>query len=460
MGPARTTAHTRPRLPHRTRLRPSVLASAILLVVPAGAGAADLEYELGMSVLRSDNIALSSFDETSDTVVSPSLRFTLEQESSSLRTKATGSVAYLDYLSNTFDSEVRGDLAGEMTWSVLPQRIDFVVNDYLNRQPVNVLTGFNPTNQQQVNVFIAGPTFHARFSDGFRGQLDLRYANTYAETTDDFNGNHYNAAARLMRDTSANQSVSANVESTQSEYDDPADNYRRDDVYIGYSLRLAALELTAAGGYSRLRLEDGSGTHGQPLARASVTWAPTARSRLVAVARQGFSNAAQDVVNRTTDLEGSIINELGSSDVLVSPEAVKQQELYLAYHFDTERWAFHVQPYYQRSKSIGNSATGPVDPINPDPSQLATRDNYGGLFAIDYRLSPRNTVSLLLAHDENRYDDIQRRDRGYIAALSSINRLTRHWSWRADLQHRQRDSSVAGASYDENAVVFSVAYLR
>ena len=79
MGPARTTAHTRPRLPHRTRLRPSVLASAILLVVPAGAGAADLEYELGMSVLRSDNIALSSFDETSDTVVSPSLRFTLDK---------------------------------------------------------------------------------------------------------------------------------------------------------------------------------------------------------------------------------------------------------------------------------------------------------------------------------------------------------------------------------------------
>ncbi|MEO6170528.1 MAG: outer membrane beta-barrel protein [Lysobacter sp.] len=460
MGTALPTRQSRPRTASSATLRPSLLASAILLVIPVGAGAADLEYELGMSVLHSDNIALSSFDETSDTVVSPSLRFTLDQQSSWLRTKASGSVAYLDYLSNTFDSEVRGDLAGEMLWSVLPRRIDFVVNDYLNRQPVNVLTGFNPTNQQQVNVFIAGPTFHARFSDGFRGQLDLRYANTYAETTDDFNGNHYNAAARLLRDTSANQSVSVNLESSQSEYDDPADNYRRDDAYIGYSLRLAALELTAAGGYSRVRLEDGSGDHGQPLARAAVTWSPTARSRLVAVARQGFSNAAQDLVNRTTDLEGSIINELSSNDVLVSAEAVKQQELYLAYHFDSERWAFHAQPYYQRSRSIGTAVTGPVDPANPDPASLATRDSYGGLFAVDYRLSSRSTVSLLLAHDENRYDDIDRKDRGYIAALSLAHRLSRHWSWRADLQHRQRDSSVAAASYDENAAVFSVAYLR
>lgn len=460
MGLSHPPLHSDPRAPHRASLRRTLLTAAVLLVLPAMSGAADLDYELGISVLRSDNIALASYDETSDTVLSPSVRFTLDQQSSWVRTKARGSIAYVDYLSNTFDSEVRGELAGEMTWSVLPQRIDFVVNDYLNRQPVDVLTSFNPTNQQQVNVFIAGPTFHARISDGFRGQLDLRYANTYAETTDDFNGDHYNAAARLMRDTSANQSVSVNLESTRSEYNNPADNYRRDDVYIGYSLRLAALELTASGGYSRLRAEDSSGNHSQPLARAAVTWSPTARSRLVAVARQGFSDAAQDLVNRTTDLEGSIINELGSNDVLVSPEPVKQQELYLAYHFDTERWAFHVQPYYQRSRNIGTAVSGAVDPSAPDPATLATRDNYGGLFAVDYRLGPRSTLSLLLAHDENRYDDINRRDRGYIAALSWAHRMTRHWSWRADLQHRQRDSSVAGASYDENAVVFSVSYLR
>ncbi len=443
-----------------SRLSRSLLALAVLLILPATAATADLEYELGLSVLRSDNIDLAPTDGISETVVSPSVRFTFDQRGSRVSTTARGSVAYLDYASNAFDNDVRGELAGELTWSVVPKRIDFVVNDYLNRQPVSILTSFNPGNQQQVNVFIAGPTFHARTHNGFRGQLDLRYANSYAETSDSFNGNHYNAAARVLRDTSANQSVSLNVESTHSAYQDDANDYTRNDAYIGYSLMLASLDVTATVGYSQLQFDDARKSRTEPLGRASVNWTASARSRVVVVVRQGFSNAVQDVINRTTDLDGSIINELTSNDVLVGPGAFRQQEVYVAYHFDTERTAFHFQPYYQRSRAIGDFLPGSIDPADPDLDALANRENHGALFAVDYRVSPRSTLSFLLAHDVNRIGDVGRTDRSYIAALSFANRLSRNWSWRADLQRRQRDSSATGASYDENALVLSIAYLR
>ena len=50
-----------------------------------------------------------------------------------------------------------------------------------------------------MNIFVAGPSFHARFNPATHGDLDLRYYNTYAEETDGFNGDRYSAAARLHR---------------------------------------------------------------------------------------------------------------------------------------------------------------------------------------------------------------------------------------------------------------------
>ncbi|QOY61976.1 outer membrane beta-barrel protein [Lysobacter sp. H21R4] len=452
-----TASRCFPSLP--LRLPRSVLAGALWLALPASAVPAELDYQLGLSLLRSDNIALASFDEKSETVVSPNARFEFQQRGPRVNANARGSVSYLEYLSNTFDNDVRGELVGEMTWNVVPQRVDFVVNDYLNRQPVDVLTSFNPGNEQEVNVFIAGPTFHVRPRAGTRGQLDLRYANSYAEDNKDFNGDHYNAAARLVRDTSATRSVSLNLETTRSEYRDNENDYTRSDAYVGYALALASLELTATAGYSQLRLER-DGTLGEPMASLGAGWTPTPRSRLAAVARTGFSNAVQDVVNRSTDLSGSILNEMSSNDVLVGPSAVRQHEAYLAYHFTGERVGFHVQPYYQRSRLATDDAADPADPTDPDADLLATRTNYGALVSVDYEVSPRSTVTVLLAHDVNRYAALDRKDLGYVAALAFANRMSRHWSWRANLQHRRRNSAVAGASYDENSVVLSIAYLR
>ncbi|QOD92039.1 DUF560 domain-containing protein [Lysobacter sp. CW239] len=453
--------------PRPSAIRRSLLGSAVLGLLPGMAAAVDLNYELGVSVLQTDNVALASFDETSETVLSPSVRFDLEQRGSSVQAKARGSVAYVDYLSNTFDSDVRGELAGELNWTVVPQRMDFVVSDYLNRQPVSVLTSFNPGNQQQVNVFIAGPSFYARLGSTFRGQLDLRYANSHAETSKDFNGDHYNAAARVLRDTSANQTISLNLESTRSEYRNPVFDYTRNDAYIGYSLALAALELTADVGYSHLQLNDGSSDRSQPMARASATWTPTPSSTFTAVARHQFSNAAQDMIARARDLDGSIMNELNSNDVLVGASSFRRQEFYLGYYFTSERLGLHVQPYYTRARYIGNPPVDPgQDPAAPAPdpgvelADLQRQHNYGTLFSMDYKLRPQSTLSLVLAYDVGRFDAIDRKDRNYFAALSFANRLTRHWSWRADLQHRQRNSSTADASYDENAFVLSIAYLR
>ena len=427
-------------------IRPSALCTALLLALPGAAAAVDLDYTLGASLLHSDNIQLRSFYETSDTVMSPNASFKARQDGSTVQMTATGNLAYLHYLQGTFDNEVRGELAGQLNWVVVPQRMDFVLKDNLNRQPVNVLTGFNPSNQQQVNVLITGPTFYARFGETSRGQLDLRYGNSYAEKTSNFNGDRYNLAARLLHDLSTTASVTANVESTRAEFGDSTANFSRYDAYLGYVLNLTSIDINADAGYSRLGLNGTQGDESSPMARVTLGWRPTPRNQFNADLRHQFSDATQDLLTNTARLEGPIIGDLAPGDVVIGPRVFRQRRLQLGYHYRDERLNVHIQPFYQRARYLVE--------LGGDETRR------GAVLSIGYKLRPLVTLSLVVARDSRDFQDIDRRDKDTVAYLSLTDQLTRHWSWRMDLQHRGRDSSEFGASYAENAVVFSVNYRR
>jgi len=422
------------------------LCTALLLTLPGVATAVDLDYVLGASLLHSDNIQLRSFDETNDTVISPNASFEARQDGSTVQMTATGNLAYLHYMRGTFDDEVRGELAAHVNWVVVPQRMDFVLRENLDRQPVDVLAGFNPNNQQQVNVLITGPTFYARFGEASRGQLDLRYGNSYAEKTRNFNSDRYNLAAHVVRDLSTTASVSANVEGTHAQFDDSTANFSRYDAYLGYVLNLTSTDINVDAGYSRLRLNATGRAEGSPMARVTLAWRPTQRHVFDGDLSYQFIDAAQGLLTNTAGLEGPIIGDLAPGDVVIGPQVFRQRRLQLGYKYRDERLSLLVQPYYQRARYL-------VD-LGGDETRR------GATLTVDYKLRPLVTLSLVVARTSRRFEDIDRRDNDTVAYLSLANQLTRHWSWQMGLQRRARDSSEFGASYAENAVVFSVNYRR
>jgi CheY-like chemotaxis protein len=109
-----------------------------------------------------------------------------------------------------------------------------MARDSLSQQSVSSIAAFTPGNQQQINVFEAGPSFFARFGQTTLGQLDLRYTNSYAEETQTFNSDRYTAAARLTRELSATDRISGNLEGTRTEYDSISElyDYERYDAFV------------------------------------------------------------------------------------------------------------------------------------------------------------------------------------------------------------------------------------
>lgn len=424
-----------------------MLSAALLAAIPGTALAVDVDYQVGASVLRSDNIALSEADPTSETVLSPQFRFEAEQNSSTLQMLARGNVEYLHYAEGSFDDEVRGELAATLNWTILPKRLDFVVRDYLNREPINVLTGFSPGNQQEVNVFIAGPTFYSRFSESTLGQLDLRYGNSYAEENKNFDGDRYNAAARVLRDIDAVSTISINAEATKVDYDEAGSStdYTRYDAYIGYTRTLASVDLGIDLGYAQVRLR-GSEHESEPTARLDLGWRVTPRSEIDASLDYEFGDAAQNTITRADIPGGSIINDFSNADVVIGPGVFRLRRIDLGYKFQGERTDLQLRPYYQRFEYL--------DDTNPD------QISHGGALEVGYLLRPLTRLSLLAAHERREFDQLSREDKDLAIYLSLVNQITRHWSWQVDLQHRERDSTDAGMSYDENAIIFAVNYRR
>ncbi len=432
---------------HQTIPR-AALCVALLIALPGIAGAFDVDYETGLGIKRSNNINLSEFDPISDTVITPQLRFEADLDGPRVQLAARGDAQYLHYTSNTFDDELRGTFAGKLNVTMVPDRVDFVFQDYLSRQPVDELAPLTPTNEQQANVFVAGPSLHARFGPATRGQLDLRYTNSYAEDTKTFNGDRFDAAGRVVREISATRTVSANLEATQARFDGAgaASDYDTYDTYFGYKARGRAIDANLDLGYSRLDPRGIGSTVDSALVRATLDWRMSPRSRLSTTVRHQLTDATQALITPTLDLDRRSFSDFRYLDVSVRPNPYRERLLRMRYEFTADRLTAELVPYYRRIRYLDGL--------------IENEDRRGLLLDVEYRLRPRLSASLLAAREDREYVDLARKDKDMGISVGLVNRFTRHWTGRVDLQRRERDSTALGRSYGANALIVSLSYRR
>lgn len=443
MNNRRTTA-TRGKI----NLPASALCIALVSLYSSTAQAARLDYVIDASVSHSDNIGLDETDELGETVLSPQFQFTFEQNGADLQVNARGSVRYLHYVDDTFENDTRGELAGSLKWIVAPERLDFIVEDVLSEQPTNSLVGFSPGNQQQVNVLTAGPTLHARFGDTTSGQLDLRYINTRADQTKNFNGNRLNLAGSVIHRLNATDAISGHVEASRVDYDLGGDisDYTRYDTYANYISELSAFRLDLSGGYSRINPRDGGGSTSSPLVRASVGWKVDPRNTLSVRGTYEFSDATRALVERLGDGAGPVVTDPTDTNLQVGPEIYRQRRLESGYEFTGERLGVTLRPYYERVRYLG----GP----------LSDQDNKGTLLNVSFRIQPQLELSLSATREQRDFEDSNRRDKDTYFNLGLSRQFSRRWSAQLNLLRRERDSSNPGSSYTENVATLTVAFNR
>lgn len=408
--------------------------------------ALDLDYTLGIGIEHSDNINLSATDPVSQNVLAPTLNFNATQLGSDVQANVGGAILYRDFLGGAYSDQVLGLLSGKVNWSVFPQRLDLTVEDYAGVQPVNVLASNAPNNQQQTNVFAIGPTLRFRLGRTLHGQAELRYINTYAEKTDEFNSQRGSAALRLLKDLNPTDTLSANVEAQHIDYTSSSGgpNYSHYDLFGRYVSKLANLDLDLAVGWSQLDFAGNAPSASNPLARASVAWRMTPRSTFTVGVARVYSDAAQAMMVAPGPI--GIGTSIITGDSVISSQVFLERRLQATYAFVDTRFTMTISPLYRKLEYVNST----------DLDQTT----YGGNLALGYRISEPFTVSLVATQDTSRYHSLNRRDELLGYALNLVDQWTPHWSWRATLAHNRRTSTAAGQGFDENQIYFGLQYKR
>jgi len=434
------------------------LARSVTLALAATSGmasAAQLDYTLYTGIEHSNNVNLTSSDPISENILTPGLSFNFMQQGSTLQVNAIGNLEYEDYLNNHFKNQTLGQLSGQANCTIVPQRLDLIVEDYAGVEPVDTLASNAPDNQQQTNVLVLGPTLYFRLGDTFRGQAELRYINSYASKVTEFNSSRGQAAFRVYKDLSATDQLSANVETQHVDFTDSTGgpNYDRNEVFGRYVSKLAKFDTDVVVGWSQLSF-DHAGSDSAPLARLSLGWRPTSRSSLVLSGAYQYADAVEDMIVQpgqplTTQPGQPLPTQPGgisTGNAVIDSQVYLERRLDLTYSFRTERLTFSAAPFFEKLDYVNNTT------FNQTGRGLAA--------SIDYRLRPTLTLSGFATGERLTYQTLDRLDKTYRYGLDLSEQWTPHWSWHAALTRQLRTSDATGQSYNENEIYFGVIFRR
>ncbi|MGY1425052.1 hypothetical protein [Lysobacter sp. A289] len=430
------------------RLGTATAFATALAALPGIATAVQLDYSVDVGVERNDNVALSEVEPIEEDILRSGLGFELTHDTSAIQSSIAGRAEYRSYLGDTFSDTVDGTLDGRFNWFALPERLSFTVEDSLAVQAVNTLAANTPGNRQQVNVLSLGPNLYFDLGNTLRGRAELRYTDSDAEITDEFNSQRLGLAVRTVKELSPTSQVSLNLQGQRVDFDDDvvARDYTRYDIFGRYARDLANFSLGLDAGYSQLAYRTGDGDRSEPLLRTNLDWVPNDRHRLSLAGSQQFSDAATDALVGIGEAAAATPGPSLVGDAVVNASPYKERRLSLGYTFTGTRLGVAIEPYVNK-----------LDYVDADEFD---QEGHGAALSVGWQLRPRLSVGIFASLDHIDYLQlgIEQETRRYGIHLQ--HDWSRHWSSRIEWARYERRSSLPGDDADQDLLYLSVTYHR
>ena len=429
---------------HRKPMRASVIAGAIIATLPCTALAARVDYNVDLGVEWNDNVALSTADPIDQRYLRSGLGFTYTETNSVLQASVDGRVEYRNYKDDIFSDTVDGTLSGRVNWIIIPQRLYFLAENNLSVQPVDALVPDAPGNRQQVNVFSMGPTLLVNFSPSLQGQGELRYVNSDAEITDEFNSQRVALALRTIKELSATSRVSLNLQAQRVDFDDDvvARDYNRYDIFGRYSRTLAQFELGTDLGYSRLDYRGGE-SRSEPLIRLDAAWNPNpSHSFGIAVASQ-FSDTATDALSGI-QADATLPESVLTGDAVVNASPYEVRSLDLSYAYTSTRTTFSLTPYLQQRDYVD--------------SDEFDQESQGVRADLNWLVRRSLSVGTYATYESIDFTQLDRTDDTTRLGAELRYQWGPRWSSALQWQRYRRESTAVGQTVSQNIVYLSISY--
>ncbi len=415
------------------------VATVISGALWGSAEAATANYSVDAGVGRSDNIRRTSTNAESETIGTASVEFAAYENTRRLQAQMIGDLAYFDYFHHTYNSEVIGNFAGNANFQLVPERIQWNVQDNFGQIRTDPFAAVTPDNRENINYFTTGPTFIARLGSQNSLRLSAEYSKISYETTPNDN-DRISGAVGLVHNLSALSAVSANVQVQKINYDSAlAIDYKRQDAFLRYAINGGRTTATADLGYTKLQRDSAPDSSGL-LARLDFTRRVSASSTLsLRLGREftdpGSSFQFQQTV-QTVNLDTGLATATSASF--------------------TDKYAVLGWDFLRQRTGLGISLSHYDE--NYDLITTFNQKRTLGNAYVSRALAPNLLLLVGLSYLKNDFTMVpgDYREKGASAALTW--QLGRRLSLTGRYEHYDRSSELAGGDYRENRLWLTISY--
>lgn len=248
---------------------PSGVTLALVALIPVPLCAAGLEYNVNGGIGNSNNITRAAASAQSETFATVGAQISLQHASRRLTADVTGDLSYVDYLNDTYRSELIGSLGAAVRMGLVDDRLSWVVEESFGQTRLDAFAPTTPANRENVNFLSTGPDLSLRLSAVLRVNVQARYSRLDYQTSD-FDSNRYRGLLGLERDLSGTNRISLNVSGERVlPRRGGGSSFTRSEAFIRYASEAARTTLSTEFGASQVEV---SGvTDGDFLARVNLS---------------------------------------------------------------------------------------------------------------------------------------------------------------------------------------------
>lgn len=420
--------------------RAGIAAAAIvapLYAVPAIA--LDIAFGLGYEYQYSDNIRLAPTAPVVESLHIGRLTLGLAERSSAISLRGGANIEHRDYVNDTFEDGVYGSVHAAANWVVVPQRLNWVVEDYFSQTLIDARTVDTPANRQNSNVLSTGPDFIFRINPLNTLELSGRLSNYYYEVTA-ANNNRLQGDLRWIYRLTPRTDVSLNYQTVTVHFINSANvNFVRDELFVRGRTRPSRSEYTADLGTSIVYVGSGD-----PLAGALLRfgWRRELNPRTNIMASAGMEYS---------DHDRDYLGDAGATGGGTTGDAVGIGGFYYgrrfglgythagAYGSDTLRVFWRTLDY----------ETGAFD-----------QTLYGAEAELGFDRGPLLTPYLFGGYQKTEFTDTAIADVDSYGGLRLRYRLRSRFIVALEGRHTVRDSNDTVRNYEENRGLVTLAFNR
>jgi hypothetical protein len=391
-----------------------------------------LNVDLSLGAIQSDNVARVSTNEESGAVAISSLDLKYRENTRRINADVDADIGYEHFLDETFDDGVIGQADGVVTVGLLPERVEWTLEDQFRQARVDPFGGDTPDNRQNVNRFATGPDLRLHLNDAMAMRFSGRFARVDYETAA-ADGDRVGGSVALVRHLGPAREASFNVSRESISFDDDAANvgYDRDSAFVRYETRNSRTELTADLGYMRIQDELGKTANGM-LLDVLLLRRVSPDSRLALNVGTRFSDSG-DIVRLTP---GTDRGDIDPVVVLANAQPFEGRFVNLGWEFARNRTSLGVFVEYRQQRY--------TDAAEFDRDMLT----YGA--HLNRSLSPRIEVYGRVHNQREDFDN----SGSFIEELQGNLGVMVHFGISAyialDGQHMDRKSTNSVSEYTEN----------